>query len=152
MSIEKSVVSKVTANGTWEGQYGLLYKYEIEMENGQSGDINSKVEQEDDKFGWKIGSEVDYERKQNGKFVNFKKYNPEFGSSPSVSSTPKTSLKKDNDVQKMIVKQSSLKCAIDLVIADKLDPEDWKKMADSFVEWVYDKESETMPFEAKPPF
>ena len=78
MSIEKSEVSKVTANGTWEGQYGLLYKYEIEMENGQSGDINSKVEQEDDKFGWKIGSEVDYERKQNGKFVNFKKYNPDF--------------------------------------------------------------------------
>jgi hypothetical protein len=68
-SIEKSVVSQVTPNGSWESQHGLLYKYEITMENGQSGDINSKVQDDDDKFGWKVGSEIDYIREQKGKFI-----------------------------------------------------------------------------------
>ena len=42
MSIKKSIVTRVTGNGTWEGNYGLMYKFEIEMENGDIGENLSK--------------------------------------------------------------------------------------------------------------
>ena len=144
-SIEKSVVSQVTPNGSWEGQYGLLYKYEITMENGQSGDINSKVQDDDDKFGWKVGSEIDYERIQKGKFINFKKHNPDFSNNSGGSYRPKQE-SSDNDVQTYIIKQSSLKAATDFCIAKGTNnTEDVLAVAEIFVDWVLSKK-ETLPF------
>ena len=52
----------------------------------------------------------------------------------------------------MIVRQSSLKAAIDLICAGKIDPQDWRVSADSFVDWVYGKEDSNLPFESKAPF
>ena len=58
MEIKKSTVKNVQSNGTWEGKYGVMYKYEIEMTNGDSGQYMSK-NQNQDKF--KQGMVVDYE-------------------------------------------------------------------------------------------
>jgi hypothetical protein len=124
-SIEKSVVSQVTPNGSWEGQYGLLYKYEITMENGQIGDINSKVQDDDDKFGWKVGSEIDYERIQKGKFINFKKHNPDFSNNSGGSYRPTQESSKD-DIQDNIryaqsINIANLQYCHGLITEDKID-------------------------------
>ena len=36
--MKKSTVTRVAGNGTWEGKYGLMYKFEVEMENGDIGE------------------------------------------------------------------------------------------------------------------
>ena len=145
MSIEKSVVTKVTPNGTWDGQYGLMYKFDIEFENGQGGEYLSKFENQT-KFV--VGKEVEYERTERGQFVKIK---PVSNFQPGQSSGG--GFKKDDNVQKMIVRQSSLKAAVDLCIAEGVyTHEDIISRADAFVAWVYGKEEKSLPFENKTPF
>ena len=149
LTYEKSVIQKVTANGSWESPHGLLYKYEITMENGQAGDINSKVKEDHEKFGWKVGSEVDYTKQEKGTFVNFKKHNPNWSNNISTSSTVSANNVKpvyNKDMNEVfeakdlrISKLSCLNRAIDLVVAEKIEPHEWEKMSNSFVEWVYGK-------------
>ena len=40
---KNSTVTRVTGNGTWEGKFGLMYKFEIEMDNGDIGENLSKT-------------------------------------------------------------------------------------------------------------
>ena len=54
---KKSKVTRVTGNGTWEGQYGLMYKFEIEMENGDIGENLSKTKE----CKFQEGQVTDYE-------------------------------------------------------------------------------------------
>ena len=54
---KNSTVTRVTGNGTWEGKYGLMYKFEIEMENGDIGENLSKTEE----CRFKEGQTTDYE-------------------------------------------------------------------------------------------
>ena len=56
--IKKSKVTRVTGNGTWEGKYGLMYKFEIEMENGDIGEYSAKMEKQ---LKFIEGEEVEYE-------------------------------------------------------------------------------------------
>lgn len=55
--MKKSTVIRVTGNGTWEGQYGLMHKFEIEMENGDIGENLSKSSE----CRFKEGQETEYE-------------------------------------------------------------------------------------------
>ena len=55
MEIKKSVVTVTSSNGTWEGKYGLMYKFIIEFENGDRGSYLSKSETQN-KFV--IGNEI----------------------------------------------------------------------------------------------
>ncbi|QDP63645.1 MAG: hypothetical protein Unbinned3987contig1001_21 [Prokaryotic dsDNA virus sp.] len=65
MSIKKSIVTRVTGNGTWDGNYGLMYKFEIEMENGDIGENLSKSQE----CKFKEGEETEYEfTEKNGYF------------------------------------------------------------------------------------
>ena len=38
----KGKVLKAEPNGSWEGQYGVLYKYIILFDNGDQGEYSSK--------------------------------------------------------------------------------------------------------------
>ena len=40
--MKKGKVKRVTANGTWEGKFGVMYKFEVEFENGDVGEYSSK--------------------------------------------------------------------------------------------------------------
>ena len=55
--IKTSKVARVTGNGTWEGKFGLMYKFEIEMENGDIGENLSKTSE----CRFKEGQQTDYE-------------------------------------------------------------------------------------------
>ena len=126
---KKSKVISVQSNGTWEGSYGTMYKFEVLFENGDTGEYSSKSK---DQNKFVIGHETEYEF-TDGKYPKVKPvYNP-----PSGGSFNK--FNNDPNRQKMIVKQSSLKVASDLCIANnKTDLNSVFKMADQIVAWVMD--------------
>ena len=130
---KNSRVTKITPNGTWEGQYGLMHKYDIEMENGDKGEYLSKHENQD-KFT--EGKEAEYD------FIdgNFPKIKPVSTFTPFPSGNNSTKNKRPDNVQEMIVKQSSLKAAVDICIAQgTYSAEDILSRAEAFTDWVMDK-------------
>ena len=140
--IKKSKVKKVQANGTWEGKFGMMYKFEVEFEDGNAGEYSSKS-QDQDKFI--EGQEMEYE------FIdgNFPKVKPIYQKPDFVSGSSNGVYKKDDTVQKMIVKQSSLKAAVDFC-DDTSTVKDVIKVAQEFVDWVMEDkkpdENNEMPF------
>ena len=123
--IKKSKVTSAQPNGTWEGKFGLMYKSEISFENGYAGEYSSKT-REQDKFV--VGKETEYE------FIggNFPKVKPVYQKPQSFGGG---GYKKDDNVQKMIVKQSSLKAAVDFC-NEGCSVEDVIKVAQKFTDWV----------------
>ena len=137
--IKKSKVKKVQANGTWEGKFGLMYKFEVEFEDGNAGEYSSKTL---DQNKFIEGQEMEYE------FIdgNFPKVKPVYQQQPSFGG----GFKKDDNVQKMIVKQSSLKSAVDYCSKGNCSPADVIRVAQEFVDWVMEdkkpNENNEMPF------
>ena len=141
--IKKSKVTNVQANGTWEGKFGMMYKFEVEFEDGTTGEYSSKS-QDQDKFI--EGQETEYE------FIdgNFPKVKPVYAKPDFASSTSNGIYKKDDNVQKMIVKQSSLKSAVDYCSKGNCSTSDVIRVAQEFVDWVMEdkkpNENNEMPF------
>ena len=134
--IKKSKVTNIQSNGTWEGKFGLMYKFEVEMENGDTGEYSSKSKDQD-KFV--TGQEVEYE------FVGgqFPKVKPVYQKPQSFGG----GFKEDPNRQRLIVKQSSLKSAVDFCDSSKCGVEDVLKIAQRFTDWVMeDKKNNDLPF------
>lgn len=138
---KKSIVKSVQANGTWEGTYGVMYKYEVCFENGDCGEYSSKSDSQD-KF--KEGVETEYE------FVDGKypKVKPVSNFQQGGFSKPSTS---NPEREKMIVKQSTLKCATDYIIANGGDEHRIIDIAEILTAWVMEDKKPTpkpdeMPF------
>lgn len=123
-----SKVTNVAGIGTWEGQYGIMYKFEVSFDNGDCGQYMSKS-QEQTKF--KVGQEATYEltsKEINGKtFYTIKPVQNQqtFGGKPSYQKDPET--------DKRITRMSVLKVASDLVINGEIKLHDLTKVA-SFLE------------------
>jgi len=138
---KKSKVVSVQANGTWEGKYGVMYKYEVAFENGDAGEYSSKSA-EQNKFV--EGQETDYEF-IDGKFPKVKPVN-------NFQQGGFTAAPKNDKVQEYIVKQSSLKCSVDYVIANGGDEARVIELAEMFTAWVLEGKkpkgttSNDMPF------
>ena len=124
--IKKGVVKNVQANGTWQLKDGskTFYKHEVIFDNGDTGEYSS-IMQEQTKFV--VGQETEYEF-IDGKFPKIKPVN----TFQPGNFTPKAK----GDVQEYIVKQSSLKCATDFVIANGGDVKSIIDTAEIFTNWV----------------
>lgn len=153
---KNDVVKSVQGNGSFEfpkGSGKILYKYEIEMENGDVGEYNSISENQ---TNFVEGAQVDYiYDTSNSKFPKIKPvYN--FKASPSRDGNFNNIQKaqRGDDVQKMIVKQSCLKAAAECIKRDDADA--ILRLADVFVGWVMNtdykvvkkdkKETTNLPF------
>ena len=101
--MKNSIVKSIQPNGTWEGKYGLMYKFEIGFENGDVGEYSSK-NKEQDKFN--IGSKTDYEY-IDGKFPKVK---PVYMKPDSFN---QSSPKQDVNVNNSIARAVAFKGAID---------------------------------------
>tara|TARA_B100001094_G_scaffold162653_1_gene157399 strand:- start:5871 stop:6314 length:444 start_codon:yes stop_codon:yes gene_type:complete len=135
---KKSKVTNVQQNGTWEGNYGIMYKFEVAFENGDAGEYSSKS-QDQNKFV--VGNETDYEY-IDGKFPKVKPLwiNPQQVQTKTAPTQNKPQA--NNDVQDMIVKQSSLKAAVEF--CDKnCTIEDVIDNAEIFYKWVMTGEKPT---------
>jgi hypothetical protein len=137
---KSSKVSSVQANGTWDGKFGTMYKHEVTFENGDCGEYSSKV-QEQTKFV--VGQESEYIFTDG----QYPKVKPVFVQQAGGGSSWKGN--SDNpERQLMIVKQSSLKCAVELSIERKrLKTEDVLQLAQELCDWVMigKKEEEFIP-------
>ena len=114
--------SKVV-NVQGSGMFKELYVFEVELDNGDIGKIYRKSN--DSKLS--VGQEISYTINDKGsiKIVTDYQKNNQSQSSPQ----------KSDDVQKLIVKQSSLKAAVDY--DNKCTTEDVLKNAQMFYEWVW---------------
>ena len=94
--MKNSIVKSIQPNGTWEGKYGLMYKFEIGFENGDVGEYSSK-NKEQDKFN--IGSKTDYEY-IDGKFPKVK---PVYMKPDSFNqSSPKQDVNVNNSIARAV--------------------------------------------------
>ncbi len=143
MSLSK--VKHVQPSGTYDSNYGLLYKYEYTFEDGVSITANHKKEG----GNFQVGAEVEYEVKgtnDKGSWGSVKK--PDTGNFPSNASKPQVN---GDAVQLMIVKQSSLKVALDLIrhnsIASdsKIQAGDVMELAGQLTKWVIAEEKPYTP-------
>jgi len=53
--MSESKIKSIQANGTYEGAYGLMYKFEVTLEDGVTGEVSTKSESR-----WNEGDEVEY--------------------------------------------------------------------------------------------
>ena len=115
---KRSAVTNVTANGSFDGQYGTLYKFEITFANGDSGEYASKSK---DQTKFSVGVETDYTiTDRTFKDRIYYKIAPvmaQQGGFTAPGNTFPTSAKaKDPETGKHIMRMSVLKVAGDLVI------------------------------------
>tara|TARA_B100000524_G_scaffold335721_1_gene225124 strand:+ start:415 stop:828 length:414 start_codon:yes stop_codon:yes gene_type:complete len=112
--------SKVV-NVQGSGMFKELYVFEVELDNGDIGKIYRKSN--DSKLS--VGQDISYTINDKGSIKIVTDYQKN-----QTQSSPK-----QDDVQKLIVKQSSLKAAVDY--DNKCSPEDVLKNAQMFYEWVW---------------
>jgi len=132
MEAKKSKVISVQPNGTWEGSYGTMYKFEILFQDGSVGEYSSKSK---DQNKFEVGAETDFEY-HGGKFPKIK---PVYAQPNIQGSSPGQSFSKSDDVQIKIVRQSMLKASVDFhAINPELKPSevDVLKTAERFVDFV----------------
>ena len=132
MEVKKSKVIAVTPNGTWDGSYGTMYKFEIVFQDGSVGEYSSKSK---DQNKFEIGAETEFEY-HGGKFPKVK---PVYAQPNVQGSSPAQSFGKSDDVQIKIVRQSMLKASVDFhAINPELKPSevDVLKTAERFVDFV----------------
>ena len=134
MEIKKSVVTVTSSNGTWEGKYGLMYKFIIEFENGDRGSYLSKSETQN-KFV--IGNETEYEY-TGGEYPKVK---PHYANPISNNYSNKSSETRD-DIRFSV----AFKGAIDLASSKVIDIKDIKKKTIEFAEFLQTKKDEDLPF------
>jgi hypothetical protein len=131
---KRSAVTNVTANGTFNGQHGTLYKFEVSFANGDSGEYASKS-QDQQKF--KVGVETDYvltERPWNGRI--FYKIAPAPQQNAFQSGGFQQQKPKDPETGKHIMRMSVLKVAGDLAINGDIKLQEVLAYAQIFEQYV----------------
>jgi len=134
---KRSTVKSVQSNGTFDFNGKTFYKYEIQMANGDVGEYNSLSENQSNFI---VDVDVDYIFDQSK--PQYPKIKPiyNFKASPSRDGNFKNIQKASQgfDREKLIVKQTCLKCAVEYVgpnskYANALEV---TKVAQIFVDWV----------------
>lgn len=124
-----ATVKSVQGTGTHTDQYGLKYDWEIEMDNGDVGVYSSNTETQD---YFVAGREVEYMYIPHGKYPKIKR--------PAMRTAPTQQRTQSGDkVQLYIIRQSSLKAAIDyhnITMDKKPSREDIADTAEFFTNYV----------------
>ena len=139
----KSKPTNVQANGTWESKFGLMYQFDIEMEDGNIGQYSSPkyTNKDSDDFPFKVGEEREYVFEAHEKFPKIKLPKKDFQPSFQFNG------KKDTSRELMITRQSSLARAVEILIhnTDKVKADDVIQLADKFTKWVMKEEAKATP-------
>jgi len=132
--MKSAKVVSVVPKGDYQLRDGkTLYKFFVSFDNGDSGEYSS-VKPDQDKFN--VGQSSDYELTST-QYGN--KVKPVYSGGQGY--TPKTNYSSgSDDKQRMIVKQSCLKAAVDLLKDKGAKSTDVLKIADSFVDWVMEED------------
>jgi hypothetical protein len=128
--MKTSKITNVQSEGTWDSPNGLMYKWEVEFENGDHGQAMTKDKEHKT---WTVGSTVNYTLTPNA--------NPKYlGKLTLIKDAPPASNgfnPVDNDLkQRMIIAQSSLSSAVEFYKGQTLDVADTLACAKKFYDWV----------------
>jgi hypothetical protein len=125
-----SKVTRVTGNGSWDSQYGKMYKFEIEFENGDIGNYNSKIlEQKSFKENDTCTYDITTKEVNGVKYHTIKPVKQAFVPQSSKASEPETG--------KKIARMSVLKCVTDLVVSGHIKFDvlfEYAKLFEAYVE------------------
>ena len=102
----QSKIKTIQPNGTYDSQNGMMYKFEIQLESGDSGEVSAKSEDR-----WSVGDEVEFEVTPSKWGDKMKLSKPGFTPNQSRGSNP--------DIQKRI----DASWAIGHAINQESDPE-----------------------------
>lgn len=134
--MKKGRVVAVVPQGDYQLKDGrTLYKFLVTFDNGDSGEYSS-VKSDQTKFV--VGQEAEYELNST-QYGN--KVKPVYNQGGSYAGGNYSA--GGDGKQKMIVKQSCLKAAVDLLKDKGAKSTDVLKVADSFVAWVMEEKQET---------
>jgi hypothetical protein len=103
--MKTSKIKSIQNDGTWKD----LFKFEVQMENGDVGGAFAKTQIP----SWKVGDEMNYEYEQKGKFWNIKFLQSNKPAWNGGSSAPKSYGKSPED-KADIARAVALKAAVDL--------------------------------------
>ena len=112
--MKTSTITAVQGNGTWEGPHGLLYSYEVRLNNGDHILLNAKSEN-----AFSIGQELSYEltgKTDRNQTPYAKKVNPQFTANRAPAAP---SYGGGDDRNKAIEVQMAFKCAMEYVCMQK---------------------------------
>lgn len=148
---KSSEVKSIQPNGTYDFGGRTFYKFEIQMANGDVGEYSSVSENQ---TNFMVGKLTEYVFDQSR--PQYPKIKPvyAFKSSPNRDANHKNIQKaaQGDNIQKMIVKQSCLKSAIETL--GSKDHKHVLKLAEIYVDWVMEdkmpkqsmKETTDLPF------
>ena len=137
MEIKTSKIKEVVKVSEPYGKFAVLY-HKLVMENGDKIDIGKQQRQE-------IGNELSYRITGDigqHEFTKAKSENPNWeGNKKSFSTNTYT---KEPNRQLSIVKQSSLKAAVEFCNSSTCGVDDILKIAQQFTDWVMSEETKTL--------
>jgi hypothetical protein len=124
MEQKKSVVKSAIFRKANSGQNGLYYIHDITFENGDTGVYFSKNETQDT---FKQGQEAEYtiEAKVNGQYTNY-----------SIKPVAKAGFVPGKGNPAFEHKRTALRCAVDLVVAGKIELKQVSEYAKSFMKFL----------------
>ena len=106
--MKTSKIKSIQNDGTWKD----LYKFEVQMENGDVGGAFAKTQVP----SWKLGDEMNYEYEQKGKFWNIKFLQ---ANKPAWNGGAAKSFGKSPEDKADIARAVALKAAVDLRNSDE---------------------------------
>jgi hypothetical protein len=85
-----NTVTAVQNNGTYEGSYGTMYKQEVTLDDGSTGEVSAKTADK-----WKVGDVVEVQRTETQYGTRFKFSIPQTGGKPggNFQKDPETQLR-----------------------------------------------------------
>jgi len=122
---EIAKVTNVVADGTWNSQYGLLYQWQVTLDNGKSGRVNTK----DQKPWFGIDTEVEVKDFKQGTDQNGNPWTSMKLGKPEASGGQQNysgggSQKGSSNTSKSIVYQHAQKVALEFHIAEGFENQD----------------------------
>ena len=139
--MKTSKIKNVVNSKEWSNNGKTIIYHNLEMENGDKINIGKvKLQQ----VGWELTYEIIEQGQQ-----EFNKSKAVQKEQPNFSSGSKGGFQKSPDVQKSIIRQSSLKASVELCsafvkVGNSVNTADVLRIADSFVAWVNSGETETV--------
>jgi hypothetical protein len=72
-------ITNVQQSGTWTGQYGVMYRMEVTLDDGRTGEVSAKKPD-----AWKVGDECEIEKEEQTQYgTRWKIRKPGFTNGPS---------------------------------------------------------------------
>jgi hypothetical protein len=109
--MKKTTIKSIQANGTWESNFGLMYQFEVELEDGTVGMANSKNQTPPYAQGSTVWYDVKSETKY-GKKLKISTSDPAGHQQQPSSFTPQSSDTQSSDTQTRIENSWAVQTAI----------------------------------------